>query len=84
MVCSNKEAQKRLAQTHSRNGPWTHECCFEVVVVDFGNGMLIIIIILLFLLCDFVLLYGFLFCFCFPFFFFLRFFFGSSLNVHAG
>jgi len=27
---SNKEAQKRLAQRPSRNGPWTHECCFEV------------------------------------------------------
>ena len=22
-VCSNKEARKRLAQRHSRNGPWT-------------------------------------------------------------
>jgi len=78
MVCSNKEAQKRLAQTHSRNGPWTHECCFEVVVVDFGNGMLIIIIILLFLLCDF-------FCymvFCLAFVFHFSFFFVFFLGVH--
>jgi len=28
VVCSNKEA--RMARRHSRNGPWTHECCFEV------------------------------------------------------
>jgi len=32
VVCSNKEAWKRLALRHSRNGPWTHECCFEVDV----------------------------------------------------
>ena len=32
MVCSNKVAWKRLARRHSRNGPWTHECCFEVNV----------------------------------------------------
>jgi len=32
VVCSNKEAQKRLAQRQSRNGPWTHEFCFEVDV----------------------------------------------------
>ena len=30
--CSNKEARKRLTRRHSRNGPWTHECCFEVDV----------------------------------------------------
>ena len=32
VVCSNKEARKRLAGRHSRNGPWSHECCFEVDV----------------------------------------------------
>ena len=32
VVCSNKEARKRLARRHSRNGPWTHECYFEVDV----------------------------------------------------
>ena len=32
MVCSNKEAWRCLARRHSRNGPWTHECCFEVDV----------------------------------------------------
>ena len=32
VVCSNKEAWRRLARRHSRNGPWTHECCFEVNV----------------------------------------------------
>jgi len=32
VVYSNKEAWKRLAQRHSRNGPWIHECCFEVIV----------------------------------------------------
>ena len=32
MVCSNEEARKRLARRHSRNGPWTHECCFGVHV----------------------------------------------------
>ena len=30
--CSNKEAWKRLARRHSCNGPWTHECYFEVDV----------------------------------------------------
>jgi len=25
VVCSNKDPRKRLAQRHSRNGPWTHE-----------------------------------------------------------
>jgi len=30
--CSNKVAWKRLARRHSRSGPWTHECCFEVDV----------------------------------------------------
>jgi len=30
--CSNKEVRKRLARRHSRNGRWTHECCFEVDV----------------------------------------------------
>jgi len=32
--CSNKEVRKRLARRHSRDGPWTHECChgFEVDV----------------------------------------------------
>jgi len=33
VVCSNKEARKRLARRHSRNGPWTHECCLEVLVM---------------------------------------------------
>jgi len=28
-VCSNKAARKRLAQRHSRNGPWTHEYFFD-------------------------------------------------------
>jgi len=32
VVCSNKEVWRRLARRHSRNGPWTHECCFEVNV----------------------------------------------------
>ena len=32
MVRSNEEARKRLAQRHSCNGSWTHECCFEVDV----------------------------------------------------
>ena len=32
MVCSNKEARKRLARRHSHNGPRTHECYFEVDV----------------------------------------------------
>ena len=32
VVCSNKEARKHLARRHSRNGPWTHECYFEVDV----------------------------------------------------
>jgi len=27
VVCSNKEAQQRLAQRLS-HGPWTHKCCF--------------------------------------------------------
>ena len=31
VVCSNKEARKRLVWRHSRNGPWTHEYCFEVM-----------------------------------------------------
>ena len=30
--CSKKEARKCLVRTHSRNGPWTYECCFEVNV----------------------------------------------------
>jgi len=38
VVCSNKVGQSRLAQRHSRNGPWTHECCFEVNVVVFYDG----------------------------------------------
>jgi len=33
VVCSNKIARKRLARRNSRNGPWTHECCFEVDVL---------------------------------------------------
>ena len=32
VVCSNKVARKRLARRHSRNGSWTHQCCFEVDV----------------------------------------------------
>ena len=32
VVCNNKEAWKRLARRHSRNGPWTHECCVEADV----------------------------------------------------
>jgi len=32
VVCSNKVARKHLARRHSRNGPWTHECCSEVDV----------------------------------------------------
>jgi len=31
VVYSHKEARKRLARRHFRNGPWTHECCFEVM-----------------------------------------------------
>jgi len=30
VVCTNKEARKRLPRRHSRNGPWTHERCLEV------------------------------------------------------
>jgi len=32
VVRSNKAARKRLARRHSRNGPLTIECCFEVDV----------------------------------------------------
>ena len=35
--CSNKVARKRLARRHSRNGPWTHECCFEVMCLYVGK-----------------------------------------------
>jgi len=35
VVCSNKEARKRLARRHSSNGLWTHECCSEVDVFLF-------------------------------------------------
>jgi len=36
--CSNKEARKRLARRHSRNGARTHEWCFKVdVFVSFKN-----------------------------------------------
>jgi len=31
IVRSNRVAHKRPARWHSRNGPWTYECCFEVV-----------------------------------------------------
>jgi len=37
VVCSNWEARKRPARRHSRNGPWTHECCFEVMYLCVGN-----------------------------------------------
>jgi len=33
VLCSNKVARKRLARRHSRNGPWTRKCCFEVDVL---------------------------------------------------
>jgi len=32
VVCSNNVARNRLARKNSRNGPWKHECCFEVDV----------------------------------------------------
>ena len=32
-VCSNGVARKRPARRHSRNGPWTHECCFEMNIL---------------------------------------------------
>jgi len=31
------EAPDRIAK-HCRNGPWTHECCFEVVYLKVGSG----------------------------------------------
>jgi len=39
--CGNREARKRLGgriELHFRNGPWTHECCFQVVYVYVGSG----------------------------------------------
>ena len=29
----------RIERLHSCNGPWTHECCFEVVNVYVGSGL---------------------------------------------
>jgi len=48
VVCSNKVARKHLARRHSRNGPWTHKCCFEVNVlyVDCVFGVLYLEIII--------------------------------------
>jgi len=37
VVCSNKVARKRLARRHSRNGPWTHESCFDVMYFYVGG-----------------------------------------------
>ena len=38
VVCSNREARKHPARRHSRNGPWTHECWFEVVYLYVDSG----------------------------------------------
>jgi len=34
VVHNNRVTRRSPVQRHSRNGPWTHECCFEVVYVD--------------------------------------------------
>jgi len=38
VVCSNREARKRPARRHSRNGPWTHEGSFEVMYLYVGSA----------------------------------------------
>ena len=34
---SNRVARRHPGQKHSHNGPWTYECCFEVVHA--GSGL---------------------------------------------
>jgi len=38
VVCSNREPWKRLVRRYSRNGPWSHGCCFAVMSLYVGSG----------------------------------------------